>query len=191
MSWRRGWDSNPRGSRLVVFKTTALNRSATSPGIGRRDRNRTCNLRFWRPLLCLIELPAYRRSSYHTGYEDASCFPTIAAHAAGNRTPASADSSYLSTALCLSFPGLTRCPRRIRIRPAAALFIFARRAKINNMNTHLTQPAHCAFGSAVCSMSMVCRFSALRAEKRHTNHRRVPCCRRQKRVVVIRNDATA
>src|ERR1051325_5358023 len=27
---------------------------------GRRDRNRTCNLRFWRPLLCLIELPAYR-----------------------------------------------------------------------------------------------------------------------------------
>ena len=26
---------------------------------GRRDRNRTCNLRFWRPLLCLIELPAY------------------------------------------------------------------------------------------------------------------------------------
>jgi hypothetical protein len=74
---------------------------------GRRDRNRTCNLRFWRPLLCLIELPAYRRSSYHTGYEDASCFPAIAAHAAGNRTPASADFSYLSTALCLSFPGLT------------------------------------------------------------------------------------
>lgn len=26
---------------------------------GRRDRNRTCNLRIWRPLLCLIELPAF------------------------------------------------------------------------------------------------------------------------------------
>src|SRR5215217_4201755 len=41
-------------------------------GFGRRDRNRTCNLRFWRPLLCLIELPAYRPSSYHTGSEFAS-----------------------------------------------------------------------------------------------------------------------
>ena len=29
--WRREWDSNPRGLRLVVFKTTALNRSAISP----------------------------------------------------------------------------------------------------------------------------------------------------------------
>ena len=78
-SWRREWDSNPRGLRLVVFKTTALNRSAISPKpaiftceIGRRDRNRTCNLRFWRPLLCLIELPAYRPSSYHTGNKFAS-----------------------------------------------------------------------------------------------------------------------
>src|SRR3954453_21600396 len=77
--WRREWDSNPRGLRLVVFKTTALNRSAISPkpaiftfSFGRRDRNRTCNLRFWRPLLCLIELPAYRPSSYHTGTEFAS-----------------------------------------------------------------------------------------------------------------------
>ena len=77
--WRREWDSNPRGLRLVVFKTTALNRSAISPkpalftcGFGRRDRNRTCNLRFWRPLLCLIELPAYRSTSYHTDKEFAS-----------------------------------------------------------------------------------------------------------------------
>jgi hypothetical protein len=77
--WRREWDSNPRGLRLVVFKTTALNRSAISPKptifncmLGRRDRNRTCNLRFWRPLLCLIELPAYRPPSYHTGTEFAS-----------------------------------------------------------------------------------------------------------------------
>ena len=31
-SGRRGWDSNPRIFRLVVFKTTALNRSATPPG---------------------------------------------------------------------------------------------------------------------------------------------------------------
>src|SRR5215216_5827164 len=82
-NWRREWDSNPRGLRLVVFKTTALNRSAISPkpalftcGVGRRDRNRTCNLRFWRPLLCLIELPAYRRSSYHTGQEFASSIPS-------------------------------------------------------------------------------------------------------------------
>src|SRR3974390_1376147 len=32
--WRKGWDSNPRGSAnpLAVFKTAALNRSATLPG---------------------------------------------------------------------------------------------------------------------------------------------------------------
>jgi murein endopeptidase len=32
-SWRKGWDSNPRGSvtPLPVFKTGALNRSATLP----------------------------------------------------------------------------------------------------------------------------------------------------------------
>ena len=29
---RREWDSNPRGSRLVVFKTTAFDRSAIPPG---------------------------------------------------------------------------------------------------------------------------------------------------------------
>src|ERR1700682_2646101 len=32
-SWRKGWDSNPRGSvnPLAVFKTAALNHSATLP----------------------------------------------------------------------------------------------------------------------------------------------------------------
>jgi len=32
-TWRKGWDSNPRGSvnPLAVFKTAALNRSATLP----------------------------------------------------------------------------------------------------------------------------------------------------------------
>src|SRR5690348_7523569 len=30
---------------------------------GRWDRNRTCNLRFWRPLLCLIELPTSAKAS--------------------------------------------------------------------------------------------------------------------------------
>src|SRR5207344_2714195 len=37
--WRRGWDSNPRGFRPAVFKTAAINHSATSPsgnGSGRR-----------------------------------------------------------------------------------------------------------------------------------------------------------
>src|SRR4029077_5804495 len=37
--WRKGWDSNPRGSvnPLAVFKTAALNHSATLPeAIGRR-----------------------------------------------------------------------------------------------------------------------------------------------------------
>jgi hypothetical protein len=34
MRWRKGWDSNPRGSvnPLPVFKTGALNHSATLPG---------------------------------------------------------------------------------------------------------------------------------------------------------------
>src|SRR3989337_2833026 len=31
-AWRRGWDSNPRGFRPAVFKTAAINHSATSPG---------------------------------------------------------------------------------------------------------------------------------------------------------------
>src|SRR5262245_37461944 len=33
LRWRKGWDSNPRGSvnPLAVFKTAALNRSATLP----------------------------------------------------------------------------------------------------------------------------------------------------------------
>ena len=33
--WRKGWDSNPRGSvnPLAVFKTAALNRSATLPSL--------------------------------------------------------------------------------------------------------------------------------------------------------------
>jgi hypothetical protein len=32
--WRKGWDSNPRGSvnPLAIFKTAALNHSATLPG---------------------------------------------------------------------------------------------------------------------------------------------------------------
>jgi hypothetical protein len=35
MSWRKGWDSNPRGSvnSLAVFKTAAFNRSATLPSL--------------------------------------------------------------------------------------------------------------------------------------------------------------
>lgn len=70
--WRRERDSNPRAVRPLVFKTSAIDHSAISPGgvhawsvwqpttrVGRRDRNRTCNLRIWRPLLCLIELPAF------------------------------------------------------------------------------------------------------------------------------------
>ncbi len=34
--WRKGWDSNPRGPlrALAVFKTAALNHSATLPGDG-------------------------------------------------------------------------------------------------------------------------------------------------------------
>ena len=33
LNWRKGWDSNPRGSvnPLAVFKTAALNHSATLP----------------------------------------------------------------------------------------------------------------------------------------------------------------
>ena len=33
--WRKGWDSNPRGSvnPLAVFKTAALNHSATLPSV--------------------------------------------------------------------------------------------------------------------------------------------------------------
>ena len=31
--WRRGWDSNPRGFRPPVFKTGAINHSATSPRV--------------------------------------------------------------------------------------------------------------------------------------------------------------
>src|SRR5215204_3445698 len=31
--WRRGRDSNPRTFRSTVFKTAAINRSATSPGL--------------------------------------------------------------------------------------------------------------------------------------------------------------
>jgi hypothetical protein len=33
--WRKGWDSNPRGSvnPLAVFKTAALNHSATLPAL--------------------------------------------------------------------------------------------------------------------------------------------------------------
>ena len=41
LKWRKGWDSNPRGSvnPLAVFKTAALNRSATLPvcaGVSKR-----------------------------------------------------------------------------------------------------------------------------------------------------------
>src|SRR6266849_4147969 len=38
-TWRKGWDSNPRGSvnPLAVFKTAALNHSATLPEHGRRQ----------------------------------------------------------------------------------------------------------------------------------------------------------
>src|SRR5258708_1505682 len=35
LDWRKGWDSNPRGSAnpLAVFKTAALNHSATLPSL--------------------------------------------------------------------------------------------------------------------------------------------------------------
>src|SRR5215208_7492701 len=36
--WRRGWDSNPRTFRSAVFKTAAIDRSATSPGRNCRRR---------------------------------------------------------------------------------------------------------------------------------------------------------
>ena len=96
--WRRERDSNPRAVRPLVFKTSAIDHSAISPGgvhawpvlqptthIGRRDRNRTCNLRIWRPLLCLIELPAFTPWSSiqeKTGYckHDNSKFIIIEMH---------------------------------------------------------------------------------------------------------------
>jgi hypothetical protein len=32
MTWRRGWDSNPRGSRLRLFESRTIDHSDTSPG---------------------------------------------------------------------------------------------------------------------------------------------------------------
>ena len=52
------WPPRKRVEPILLHPNTCVNS-------GRRDRNRTCNLRFWRPLLCLIELPAYRLGLYH------------------------------------------------------------------------------------------------------------------------------
>src|SRR5882762_5398818 len=70
-SWRRGWDSNPRTFRSTVFKTVAIDRSATSPrqridegagGSGRRADRLATEIRpkdlghldrAVRPLVCL------------------------------------------------------------------------------------------------------------------------------------------
>src|SRR5881396_3830867 len=52
--WRRGRDSNPRWRlAITVFKTVAIDHSATPPDIasGRAGGTRTPNRRFWRPLL--------------------------------------------------------------------------------------------------------------------------------------------
>ena len=50
----RGFE--PPASTTPLLRATRLSHA---PPIGNWDRNRTCNLRFWRPLLCLIELPAF------------------------------------------------------------------------------------------------------------------------------------
>jgi hypothetical protein len=50
----RGFE--PPASTTPLLRATRLRHA---PPLGTRDRNRTCNLRFWRPLLCLIELPAF------------------------------------------------------------------------------------------------------------------------------------
>jgi hypothetical protein len=47
LSWRRGWDSNPRTFRSTVFKTVAIDRSATSPG-GRISLRRVARSRLGR-----------------------------------------------------------------------------------------------------------------------------------------------
>ena len=78
--WRGRWDSNPR-TRLgagrfqddSVTTTPARPRKSTGASacvetpvyvrrIGRRDRNRTCNLRIWRPLLCQLSYPPSHRA---------------------------------------------------------------------------------------------------------------------------------
>ncbi len=58
--WERAFseqDSGVAEQRLEGLHKYRL--AAPKPELkrGRWDRNRTCNLRFWRPLLCLIELP--------------------------------------------------------------------------------------------------------------------------------------
>ncbi len=70
---------------------------------GRRDRNRTCNLRFWRPLLCLIELPAYCLGFYHMR----SGFAT---------TPISRSTDRAGTGMIASNGEVSfaRCPRHLR-----------------------------------------------------------------------------
>jgi hypothetical protein len=64
-AWRKGWDSNPRGSvnPLAVFKTAALNRSATLP-IAMFSITYFCRLRWRLRLLpCCYRAPLVRSFS--------------------------------------------------------------------------------------------------------------------------------
>ena len=55
--WRKGWDSNPRGTLrpLAVFKTAALNHSATLPhndfnGLGKKNKRIQNENPNWHPI---------------------------------------------------------------------------------------------------------------------------------------------
>ena len=64
--WRRRSDSNRRGLAPTVLQTAAFDRLATSPRNknGGDARDRTANLRFWRPTLCQLSYtPGIRRSA--------------------------------------------------------------------------------------------------------------------------------
>lgn len=52
--WWAGKDSNLRRQRRRVYSPLLLSTQAPTLELGRGDRIRTCNHRFWRPVLCQL-----------------------------------------------------------------------------------------------------------------------------------------